>query len=132
MAEEDLKNGLFPDLADSNSEPEDEREYRDAERRKSSRKHGPRRPPPAPESCLVGYPPVVATAATHKIFSSGTSDTLIDLVQEDAGPQHPHRSRGNGRAGVEVLWREDDFPSHPSGSTGNLPTCAEDEARRPE
>ena len=67
IAEDDLKNGLFPDLADSESEPEDEREYRDAERRKSSRKHGPRRPPPAPESYLMDYPPVVPKTKTFEI-----------------------------------------------------------------
>ena len=84
MADEDMRNGTFPDMVDSDSEPEDEREYRDAERRKMARKHGPRRPPPAPESYLIGYPPVVPRTS-HSRTSASAAPSSPDFVVETDG-----------------------------------------------
>ena len=49
-------------------------------------------------------------ADTFGVEGSGTptSDTSNDMVQEDAGPRHLHRGRGQSLNGRDVIWREND------------------------
>ena len=127
MAYEDRKNGTFPDLVDYESEPEDEHEHRDAERRKMARKHGPRRPPPAPESYLIDYPPVVPKTgrSTGKLPTCAEDDRLGDQNNhqeaiEQTPLSKPSSSASRGGSTRRARWKSRKTRSRMDRATGCL------------
>ena len=147
LAHADAKKGEFPEMADSSDDDSgDERAYRDFERLRAARRKNKPRVIPSPESYLegvphftsltarapypegmAGQPPGDAGAAVSTRPMGNTSSLMARAPYRDLKGQFlPPRDAG-AAISTRQMGNTHFQTSATAGSTGNLPTCADED-----